>query len=144
MNPAGEIKVPREIVNDDFVTIASWQAAEGTAVQAGEVIVLVETSKAVLEVEAESQGYLHILYPEGAEVSIGEVIGVLQPNRAEESKAATVGPPAGRATEDKVSTAVCNGETRFSVRARALIEAEGLDLGEHAMEAYPHFQAVRN
>ena len=23
-------------------------------------------------------------------------------------------------------------------------EAEGLDLGEHAMEAYPHFQTARN
>ena len=32
----------------------------------------------------------------------------------------------------------------MGVRVSEEEEAEGLDLGEHAMEAYPHFQAVRN
>ena len=32
----------------------------------------------------------------------------------------------------------------MGVRVSEAEEAEGLDIGEHAMEAYPHFQGVRS
>jgi len=32
----------------------------------------------------------------------------------------------------------------MGVRVSDEEEAEGLDLGEHAMQAYPHFQSARN
>ena len=32
----------------------------------------------------------------------------------------------------------------MGVRVSEEEEAEGLDLGEHAMQAYPHFQSARN
>ena len=70
-----EIRVPRETVNDDTVTIQDWHARQGEQVSAKQLLVSIETSKAVLEVEAEADGYLHILHAKGAEVPIGELIG---------------------------------------------------------------------
>lgn len=70
-----EIRVPRETVNDDTVTIQDWHARQGEQVKAKQLLVSIETSKAVLEVEAEADGYLHILHAKGAEVPIGELIG---------------------------------------------------------------------
>ncbi|MBX3405381.1 MAG: hypothetical protein KF869_01350 [Phycisphaeraceae bacterium] len=70
-----EVRVPRETVNDDVVTVQSWQRSHGDAVRKGECVVHIETSKAVLEVEAEGDGFLEVLYGAGAEVPIGELIG---------------------------------------------------------------------
>lgn len=70
-----EIRVPRETVNDDTVTIQHWHAAHGDEVKAKQLVVSIETSKAVLEVEADAAGYLEIIHAKGAEVPIGELIG---------------------------------------------------------------------
>ncbi len=70
-----EIRIPRETVNDDTVTIQSWHAAHGSRVTAKQLVAGIETSKAVLEVEADAEGYLDIIHPQGAEVPIGELIG---------------------------------------------------------------------
>ncbi|MFN7022175.1 MAG: DapH/DapD/GlmU-related protein [Phycisphaerales bacterium] len=70
-----EIRVPRETVNDDTVTIQDWHAAHGARVTAGQRVVSIETSKAVLEIEADAEGFVEILHARGAEVPIGELIG---------------------------------------------------------------------
>ena len=70
-----EIRVPRETVNDDTVTIQSWHATHGARVTAKQLVASIETSKAVLDVEADAEGYLEIIHPAGAEVPIGELIG---------------------------------------------------------------------
>lgn len=70
-----EIRVPRETVNDDTVTIQDWHAAHGARVTARQLVVSIETSKAVLEVEAQAEGFVEILHAKGAEVPIGELIG---------------------------------------------------------------------
>lgn len=70
-----EIRVPRETVNDDTVTIQEWHIAHGGAVKARQLVVSIETSKAVLEVEAEADGFVEIVCGKGAEVPIGELIG---------------------------------------------------------------------
>ena len=79
-----EITVPREIVNDDMVTIVSWLFAAGDRVGPQNVVVSIETSKAVIDVESEVEGYLEILRPEGAEVAIGELIGRVRDQPAAE------------------------------------------------------------
>lgn len=78
MNSSTEIRVPRETVNDDLVTIAAWHRAHGERVREKDVVVSIETSKAVLEVEAERDGFLVILHAQGAEVPVGELIGHVQ------------------------------------------------------------------
>lgn len=118
----GEIRVPRETVNDDVVIIASWRRDDGARVRRGECIVEIETSKAVLEVEAEADGYLQILHPRGAEVPVGELIGRLL---AEPPAAAAPAPsqPAERA----VPVGGSHPETAISKKAQRLIDEYGLD-----------------
>lgn len=70
-----EIRVPRETVNDDTVTIQEWHTAHGARVTPKQLVVSIETSKAVLEVEAEAEGFVQIIHARGAEVPIGELIG---------------------------------------------------------------------
>lgn len=70
-----EIRVPRETVNDDVVTVQEWHARHGEPVRAKQLVCAIETSKAVLEVEAEADGYLEIIHAKGAEVPIGALVG---------------------------------------------------------------------
>jgi pyruvate dehydrogenase E2 component (dihydrolipoamide acetyltransferase) len=81
----GNKKVPIEIrlpaIDADFEAgaIASWHKAVGDSIEKGEVIVDVETDKAVVEVEASDSGILgSIVVPAGTEdVAVNTVIGVL-------------------------------------------------------------------
>ena len=74
-----DIKVPSvgESVNE--ADIEKWEKQTGDKVRKGEVIALLETDKASLEVPAEQDGKLTILKSAGETVSIGEVIGYLEP-----------------------------------------------------------------
>lgn len=131
MDSPVEIRVPREIVNDDVVTIADWQVTTGDRVEPKDTVVLVETSKAVVEIEAETEGYVEILCCEGTEVPVGEVIGLIR-----------VQPPDGKSTKktdssreeqtDRPRQAAGNGgdtETRFSKKAWEAFREYDLDPG---------------
>ncbi len=74
-NQLAEIRVPRETVNDDTVTIQQWHIAHGEPCRVKQLVVSIETSKAVLEVEAEAEGFIDIIHAQGTEVPIGELIG---------------------------------------------------------------------
>jgi pyruvate dehydrogenase E2 component (dihydrolipoamide acetyltransferase) len=72
--------------------VSSWQKKPGDTVAVGDVIVDIETDKAVMEYEAYEAGVLEkILVEEGATVSIGTPIAVIAPTGA----AATVTPDQG-------------------------------------------------
>jgi len=113
-----EIIIPRETVNDDFVTIVKWYHTSGSRVQAGERLLSFETSKAVNDIEAAADGYLEIQQPEGADVAVGEVVGYVlaQPvNGRSVSK-----------TEELLPTLAAVGQ-QFSQKAHLRIEREGID-----------------
>ena len=117
MTRSTEIRVSQETVNDDTVTIASWRAANGGRVRSKEIIAHIETSKAVLEVEAEQEGYLEILHPEGAEVAIRELIGMIH-SEPFDPKAVNSYGQSQRTSE----------ETRISNKARLLVEKHNIDV----------------
>lgn len=128
MDPPVEISVPREIVNEDVVTIAGWQVASGDRVHPKDTVVLIETSKAVLEVEAEAEGYVEILCSEGTEVTVGETIGLIKVQPPEGNSATKI--DATRETPDELQQTV--GEqihrgTRFSKRALKATRDHGID-----------------
>src|SRR5919202_1482450 len=59
-------------------TLASWPVAVRQRFSAQDVIATVETDKAVVDVEAETDGViLRTLVPEGAEVEVGTAIALL-------------------------------------------------------------------
>ena len=92
---ATEIKVPTLGESVTTATIARWLKKVGEAVAADEPLVELETDKVTVEVPAPSAGTLtDIVAPEGAEVEVGAVLGVLDEAGAKVSQPAA-NPQAG-------------------------------------------------
>jgi len=82
---AVEIKVPTLGESIVEATVGAWHKHEGDPVTAGEVLVELETDKVTVEVTASGSGVLsRILKPDGATVTIGELLGVIE-EKVEES-----------------------------------------------------------
>lgn len=65
------VPIPKLGQSEETVTLVKWHKAEGDTVKKGEVLLEVETDKAVLEVESQFEGtLLKIVLPEGAEVPV--------------------------------------------------------------------------
>jgi len=71
------IKVPSVGESITQATIGQWQKNSGDYVQQNEVLVVMETDKASMDLPAEKSGQLTILKKEGEDVQIGEVIAEL-------------------------------------------------------------------
>ena len=62
--------------------LVSWKKKEGDSVKKGELLLEVETDKAVVEIEAPVAGVLaRILAPEGTVVKMGGQLGAVRPGR---------------------------------------------------------------
>ena len=72
-----EIKVPSVGESVNSAVIGPWSKSSGDLIQRDEVIVLLETDKASMEIPAEHAGKIEILKKEGEEVLVGEVIGTI-------------------------------------------------------------------
>ena len=76
---ATEIKVPSLGESITSATVARWMKQEGEAVAADEPLVELETDKVTVEVGAPSAGVLtSISAPQGSEVAVGALLGVLE------------------------------------------------------------------
>jgi pyruvate/2-oxoglutarate dehydrogenase complex dihydrolipoamide acyltransferase (E2) component len=102
MSEPVSIVVPRENVNDESATLVSWLVADGSAVEAGRAVAQVETSKAVVEIEAPAAGTLRHKAKEGQDVPIGEAIGFI-------GGAASVVPVSSPVERPSVSIAPASG-----------------------------------
>ena len=70
-----EYKMPKMDHMTEDALIAKWMVSEGDYVELGDIIMQIETGKAVLEVEANFSGKVSkILVPEGVEVPVLSVI----------------------------------------------------------------------
>jgi pyruvate/2-oxoglutarate dehydrogenase complex dihydrolipoamide acyltransferase (E2) component len=113
------IVVPREHVNDDTVFLTEWLAAEGTRVEAGTVVCTIETSKALVEIEAPGAGFVRHHARVGDEVPVGGVLGYLTEaadTALPEAPLAAAAAPAGAADAALISA-----------KARKKMEELGLD-----------------
>lgn len=64
--------------------IVSWLKSEGDEVRAGDAIMVVESDKADMDVEAFEDGFLaKIVVGEGEQAEVGALVGVIVPNRAD-------------------------------------------------------------
>ncbi|HSB68209.1 MAG TPA: 2-oxoglutarate dehydrogenase complex dihydrolipoyllysine-residue succinyltransferase [Candidatus Methylomirabilis sp.] len=90
-------------------TVARWLKQEGERVAAGEAVVELETEKVDLEVAAEQPGILmKIGRPEGEEVRVGDVLGVIEEGPAMAEQAPAVAEDSPRPAEG--STRVAPGD----------------------------------
>src|SRR5277367_713260 len=75
---ATEIKVPTLGESVTTATVARWIKQQGEMVAADEPLVELETDKVTVEVNAPSAGVLSsISVPEGTEVEVGSILGVV-------------------------------------------------------------------
>jgi sugar O-acyltransferase (sialic acid O-acetyltransferase NeuD family) len=71
------LKVPQIGVNDKSADVVEWKAEEGCYVSRGDIVCVIETTKAILDVQAENSGYLGKLVKESDKVLIGDNLAVI-------------------------------------------------------------------
>src|SRR5258706_8737309 len=117
--------------------VVSWLKQEGEAVRKGEMLLEVETDKAVVEIEAAGDGILAgVSARPGDVVQVGRTIAwLVQPG---ETLPATASPDAvtGRRTDTVVRPAgptaampAAIASVRISPKARRLAQEQGVDIG---------------
>src|SRR5215217_2999049 len=90
-----EVKVPAvgESISSGVVSV--WHKKSGEEVSAGDPLFTLETDKVSTEINAEKDGVLQTLVPEGAEVKIGDVVATI-----EEGNGAATKPEKKEGTKD--------------------------------------------
>jgi pyruvate/2-oxoglutarate dehydrogenase complex dihydrolipoamide acyltransferase (E2) component len=89
------IVVPRENVNDESATLVAWTIAPGAHVTPGQPVAQIETSKAVMDLVAPTDGILHPKVRAGEDVPIGAVLGWVLAEGAVSPPDAVVAPGLG-------------------------------------------------
>jgi pyruvate dehydrogenase E2 component (dihydrolipoamide acetyltransferase) len=139
-----EVILPKLGQTMEFGTIVEWLKQEGDPVQRGEVLFIVESDKATLEVESPAKGYLRkILTPAGEERPVLTPVALITKTLDEdisgyeaEALAAPVEKAVAAETTMTVETAVSvtavaeptAGRIFSSPRARKLAREKGVDL----------------
>jgi acetyltransferase-like isoleucine patch superfamily enzyme len=118
-----EIVLTREDANTEFALLAEWLVADRAEVEQGQPVVVVETTKATVEVEAPGAGTIVQLYEEGVEVELGKTIARIAETADE--LAALESEPAERETATPPP-----GDQKATKKAIALAERHGVDLSE--------------
>ncbi len=95
---AVEIVVPAAGESITSANVAAWRKKDGDFCEKGEILVTLETDKVSNELEAPVSGTLQILVPEGEEVSIGKVIGLITAGQASAAPAPKPAPAPVAAT----------------------------------------------
>jgi 2-oxoglutarate dehydrogenase E2 component (dihydrolipoamide succinyltransferase) len=146
MNELVPIVMPQENVSDERVLIVKWVVADGTWVEADQLLAEVETSKALVEICSPSAGYLKHVEPAGTEVAVGAAFAYLTPaletplpsNSTTEREApkrssgasSAFAPAAGGVSLPRSSPSslppLAPERSRFSPAARALMEQRGI------------------
>ena len=93
-----EIKIPAVGESVTSGMISAWLKNDGDSVSRGDALFTLETDKVSTEVTADAGGTLRIKAPAGAEVKIGETVGLI-----EEGAGASAKPPAAKPADVKPS-----------------------------------------
>src|SRR5579859_7958836 len=97
------VTIPQETVNDESVRILSWKIPSGSKVEKDQQLCEVETSKAVMDIEAPEAGTVMYSAAAGDEVPVGSTIcqivpeGMAIPSMAETATEIAQGDPVGQA-----------------------------------------------
>jgi pyruvate/2-oxoglutarate dehydrogenase complex dihydrolipoamide acyltransferase (E2) component len=109
---------PRVNNNDDIVRVIELSVNEGDFVKGGDLVAAVETDKAIVEVEAERDGYVLKILPELDEkVAVGSVVIWLGDSPDEAVPEETTAP----------AKSASAGASRPTAKARVMLNKLGLD-----------------
>jgi pyruvate dehydrogenase E2 component (dihydrolipoamide acetyltransferase) len=151
-----DVIMPALGMAQDSGLLVAWLKRPGDRVVKGEALFEVETDKATMEVEAQSDGYLSDVGARaGEDVPVGRVIARIvssEPEVTEAAPAAPVAMPGGEAgtvalaglaaqpashTAGSAPIAPMTGRILASPKARRLAAERGLDLGRLAEAGHP-------
>jgi len=138
------LAVPTINANDEVVVVVRWHVADGGRIEAGAPLVDVETTKAVVTIEAEQAGWVRHRGREGEEIAVGaelawyfseetelEAVGVAVSSVAAPAvKSAAAAPATARpepATSTESAAPLDFSLTRLSPGAEKLAASLGLD-----------------
>jgi 2-oxoglutarate dehydrogenase E2 component (dihydrolipoamide succinyltransferase) len=125
---ATEIKVPALGESVTEATVARWLKKPGEAVAMDDPLVELETDKVTLEVNATAPGVLaEIRVPEGSNVAVGSVLGIIGDGAARPMPAKPTAPPPAAA-----APAPADALARSGPAARKLAAESGLPPSEIA------------
>ena len=93
-----QIKIPAVGESITEATIAQWVKKDGDAVKRDEILLILETDKASVEVVSEQAGRLSVQVKEGQTVAIGSVVGEIDSEGAAAAASAPAPTPAAAAT----------------------------------------------
>lgn len=122
------IEVPREGVNDDTVHLVEWLIADGQKVDKGQPVVVIETTKSAIDLDAPTSGFVFHMAKVGLDVPVGTAVGVISPTSQR---------PDDLTPASAVSTAN-SGDGLVTAKARALMVEHGL-----SDELFAGLQVVR-
>ena len=108
-----EIKVPSVGESVNQAEIESWEKQDGDVVRKGDILVILETDKASMEVPAEINGKLSIVKKKGDIVNVGEIIAYLEPSGYSPSPSPQTEPKSPTPSQEK-ETALPKQETHHS------------------------------
>lgn len=109
-------------------TVSEWLKQEGEAVEAGEIVVVLETDKVSLEVTAEQDGVLSkITAAEGEDVGPGAVLGVVEGSSSATSSAVSASVPES-AVVPTAATPTEAGDQRATPVAQRMAAEHNVDL----------------
>lgn len=78
-----EVKLPRLGTNDDLLYLGNWEVKDEDAVQKGQTLVAIESTKETSELESPENGYIKLLVAGGTEYSVNTVVAVLGESKEE-------------------------------------------------------------
>jgi pyruvate dehydrogenase E2 component (dihydrolipoamide acetyltransferase) len=134
MRMSVEVVMPKYGLTMQEGTIAAWLADEGSRIEKGDPLFIVETEKVAQEVESPASGILRgILFHAGETVAVGTVIAyVVEPGEYPEVEKLTPAATADKVVRQDVSSAGDEDRSRVSATpvARRIAKEKGVDLAE--------------
>lgn len=138
--------VPEIAANTTEVTLVSWPIADNTAYRTKDVIAVVETAKAAVDLEAETDGViLKRLVTEGTDVPVGMPIALIgAPGEVIDDLAAALAALGVNAPPTAIDVGVANGHARVfaSPLARRLARVAGVTVAD-LQGTGPHGRILR-
>jgi sugar O-acyltransferase (sialic acid O-acetyltransferase NeuD family) len=112
-----EIIIPLLNANEPEARLVGIHAKDGQAVEKGELLFTIETTKAAADIESPETGFVRLLAKEGDTLEVGDKIAVITETAEEPFE-----------SESDGRTSATTGDLRITKPARALAESLGLDL----------------
>ncbi len=136
MKMSTPVVIPQDNVNDESVTLLSWSVPNGEQVTQGQVIAEIETSKAVMEIEAPASGVLEYSLEPGNDIDVGAILCSIHGEEGVQTTA-DMSPASEQATTASLNTgnneestqasySADGSSTHFTKKAQALLEQRGL------------------